>query len=469
MTKDDSTGLRQLLDTTLTHAVRFLGDLDTRQVTPMASLAELREALGGPLPETGPGPEQVVEDLVRAVEAGLLASTSGRFFGWVIGGALPAALAADWLTSAWDQNAAIVATSPAAAVAEEVCGAWLKEVLGIPRESSFALVTGSQMGHVTALAAARHSLLAARGWDVERRGLAGAPPLRVLASELRHESIGRAVRLLGIGTDAITPVATEPSGAISLEALAAVLDATDRAPTIVCLQAGELNTGAFDSFAEACALARRHGAWTHVDGAFGLWAAASRALRHLTDGIERADSWVTDGHKWLNTPFDIGFAFVAHPDAHREAMTTRASYFAHDAAGRDQMNWNPEWSRRARGFVVYAALRSLGKQGLAQLVERSAQQARQLVTGIGALGGAEVLAEPVVNQGLVRFLAPDGNHDRHTDAVIARIQERGEAWFGGTTWRGKRAMRVSVCNWRTTDADLHRAVQAVEAALSAAA
>jgi glutamate/tyrosine decarboxylase-like PLP-dependent enzyme len=459
--------LRALLDRTAAHAANFLDSLDARKVPPSASVHELRKALHRPLPTKGLEPERVVDELVRAVEPGLLASTGGRFFGWVIGGTLPAALAADWLTSAWDQNAAIVATSPAAAVTEEVCGAWLKDLLAIPADASFALVTGSQTAHVTALAAARNHLLARAGWDVERRGLGHAPPLRVLASDLRHESLERAVRLLGIGTDAVTLLPTEPSGSLRVDALAVALEQAESAPTILCLQAGELNSGTFDPLAEACGLARRQGAWTHVDGAFGLWAAASPKLHHLVQGAEQADSWATDGHKWLNTPFDIGFAFVAHPDAHRAAMTTRASYFAHDAIARDQMEWNPEWSRRARGFAVYAALRSLGRSGVAELVERCTRHARRLVGEIGELQETEVLAEPIINQGLVRFLARDGDHDRRTDDVIARIQEEGESWFGGTTWRGGRAMRVSVCSWRTADADIDRALAAVRAALAA--
>jgi glutamate/tyrosine decarboxylase-like PLP-dependent enzyme len=255
-----------------------------------------------------------------------------------------------------------------------------------------------------------------------------------------------------------------------MDALAEALDRSGDSPTIVCLQAGELSSGAFDPFGEACALARARGAWTHVDGAFGLWGAASPRLRHLTAGVDQADSWVTDGHKWLNSPYDLGFAFVAHPEPHRASMTASGTtYFAYDVVGRDEMDWNPEWSRRARGFAAYAALRSLGRQGIAELVERSARDARTLVSKLGQLPDAEVLAEPIINQGLVRFLARDGDHDRRTDAVIERVQSGGEAWFGGTTWRGKRAMRVSVCSWRTTDQDVDRAVRAIRAALNGVA
>jgi glutamate/tyrosine decarboxylase-like PLP-dependent enzyme len=456
-----------LLNRTVRHAVRYLDGLDDRPVAAQASVEQLRAALARPLDRQGADGERVIDELVAAVEPGLLASSGGRFFGWVIGGTLPAALAADWLTSTWDQNAAIVATSPAAAVVEEVVGSWLKQLLPIPAEASFALVTGSQMGHVTALAAARHHLLAADGWDVEARGLAGAPPIRLFASDLRHESIERAVRLLGIGTDSITRIPVDASGRLPLQVLREALGTAPHGPSIVCLQAGELNSGAFDDFQAGCELARRHGAWTHVDGAFGLWAGASSRLRHLFRGVELADSWVTDAHKWLNTPYDIGFAFTRHPYAHEGALKTGASYFSHDAVARDQMSWNPEWSRRARGFAVYAALASLGTEGVAELVERCVDHTRALVQRIAAFGDAEVLVEPVINQALVRFLAADGGHDARTEAVIAHLQQSGEAWFGATTWRGMRAMRISVCSWRTTEQDVERVANAVWSALQA--
>jgi glutamate/tyrosine decarboxylase-like PLP-dependent enzyme len=457
---------RPLLERAATHAAAYVDRLTDAPVAPTATADSWRATLRRRLPEHGVDPEQVIDDLVRDVDGGLLASGSGRFYGWVIGGVVPASLAADWLTSAWDQNGALVATSPAAAIVEEVCGDWLKELLGIPAPASFAIVTGCQMAHVTALAAARHRLLADRGIDVERRGLADAPALRVLASELRHESIERAVRFLGIGTDAIVDLRTEADGRIALEGLTDALGASPDAPTVVCLQAGELNSGAFDRFADACELASAHGAWVHVDGAFGLWAGASGRYRHLLAGVEHADSWATDGHKWLNVPFDSGFAFVADPEPHRAAMTVTASYFDHADGARDQMSWNPEWSRRSRGFAVYAAIRSLGRIGIADLVERCCRNATRLVHGIGSLPGAEVVAQPIINQGLVRFLSPDGDHDRRTDEVIERIRDGGVAWFGGTTWRGERAMRISVCNWRTGDDDVARTIEAVERALT---
>ncbi len=455
-----------LLDLTAAHADRYLAGLPARPIAATASIATLRRQLARPLPETGLAAETVIDELVRDVEGGLMGSAGGRFFGWVIGGTLPAALAADWLTAAWDQNAASNLTSPAEAVAEEVCGAWLKELLGLPASASFALVTGCQMAHTTALAAARHKLLRERGWDVEAAGLAGAPRLRILTTEHRHESLLRTVRLLGLGTGSVEYVAADGDGRMRMDGLAAALRRAEDGPTVVWLQAGDLNTGLFDPFDEACALAHATNAWVHVDGAFGLWAAASPRYRPLLAGVERADSWATDGHKWLNLPFDSGFVFVAHAAAHRAAFAQDASYSVPHEELRNQKDFNPEWSRRARSFPAYAAIRALGRAGIADLVERCSAHAARLVAGIGRLPGAEIVAEPVINQGLVRFLAEDGDHDRATDAVIARIQARGVAWFGGATWKGRRVMRVSVCNWLTSSEDVERSVQSVAEALA---
>ena len=390
------------------HAAAFLDGLPDRTVGATIGADELRRRLGGELPATPTDPVAVIDGLVRDVEGGIVGSTSGRFFGFVIGGALPVALAADWLTSTWDQNGASYACSPAAVVAEEVCGAWLKTLLGLPQAASFAFVTGCQMAHATALAAARHKLLQDRGVDVERSGLAGAPQLRVLTSENRHESIIRAARLLGIGTDAIEFLPCDELGAISLAALAAALEQSSDSPTIVCLQAGDLNTGAFDPFERACALVHAARAWVHVDGAFGLWAATSPRYRHLVAGVELADSWATDGHKWLNLPFDTGFVFVADPAAHSAVFAQPTSYAISAEGVREPKDWNPEWSRRARGFVVYAALRALGRSGVAEMVERCCGLATRLVDDLATLPGVEVLARPRINQGLVRFLAGAG-------------------------------------------------------------
>jgi glutamate/tyrosine decarboxylase-like PLP-dependent enzyme len=461
-----------VLDIAAAHAAKYLETLPSRPIAATASVAELRRRLLKPLPDTGMTAEAVIEELVRDTDGGILGSGSGRFFGWVIGGTLPVALAADWLTSAWDQNAASNLTAPAEAVVEEVCGAWVKELLGIPGAASFAFVTGCQMAHTTALAAARHKLLADRGWDVERSGLGGSPRLRILTTENRHESILRAARLLGLGTDAIDYVPADDRGRIDTGALQAALQRIGADPAVVCLQAGDLNTGVFDPFESACEIAHAAKAWVHIDGAIGLWAATSARYRHLLKGAEQADSWATDGHKWLNLPFDSGLVFVAHAAAHRAAFAQDTSYsIPHDEL-RNQKDWNPEWSRRGRGFPVYAALRALGRVGIAEIVERCCAHAERLVTGIGGLPGAEIVAAPVINQGLVRFLAPDGDHggdhDRATDAVIRRIQAKGVAWFGGATWRGMRVMRISVCNWLTTDDDIDQTLASVREALEQA-
>jgi glutamate/tyrosine decarboxylase-like PLP-dependent enzyme len=451
---------RAALQGAFDHALAYLENLDRMPVLPSATLEELRARLGKPLEDRGLPADQVLAELVRDCEGGILGSTGGRFFGWVIGGALPAALAADWLVTAWDQNAGLYAAGPAAGVVEEVAGAWIKEVLGLPASASFGFVTGCQMAHTTCLAAARHRVLARRGWNVEEQGLFGAPAIRVFSSTERHGTIDRAIRLLGFGRAAVTDLPTDVRGRLIPDALANALAAVDP-PAIVLLQAGDLNIGAYDDFSELIPIAHRHGAWVHVDGAFGLWAAASPRLRHLVRGVETADSWATDGHKWLNVPYDSGFAFVADAGAHRAAMSYRAPYLTHDTEARDQMDWNPEWSRRARGFAAYAALRELGREGIAQVVERCCDHARELVLRIGALPGAELVWEPTINQGLVRF-----GGDQRTDEVIAAIQATGEAWFGGTTWRGVRCMRVSVCNWRTTEQDVERSVQAVARVLA---
>lgn len=439
-------------------------------MAPTADLATLRRQLNKPLADDGLPPEQVVRELVRDVQGGIMGSGSGRFFAWVIGGALPSSVAADWLTSAWDQNAGLHATAPAAAVVEETAGAWLKQLFQLPESASFAFVTGCQMAHATCLAAARHALLEKRGWNVEERGLSGSPLIRILSSDQRHGSVDRAIRLLGLGTANIECLATDAQGRIQPEAVTQAFQEKASSPTILLLQAGEINLGSFDDFPGLIPIAHQHGAWVHVDGAFGLWAAASPKYRHLSEGMAAADSWATDGHKWLNVPYDSGFAFVAHPESHRASMSYDAPYLVLDSVARDQMDWNPEFSRRARGFATYAALRELGRSGVAAIVERCCAHAQSIVSGIGRLPGTEVLWQPVINQGLVRFLDPQGtDHDRHTDRVIAAIAKTGEAFFGGTTWRGQRAMRVSVCNWRTSEDDVRRTVRAVAQAMVAAA
>lgn len=457
------------LHTAVQHALEHLEQLDRRPVGASAELELLRQRLGGAVPEFPTPAQTVIEDLVAATKAGLHGCAGARFFAWVVGGVLHSALAADWLTSAWDQNAAMYSCAPAAAVVEEVVGDWLKDLLGLPSGASFALTTGCQLAHFTCLAAARYAVLERAGWNVNEHGLFGAPPVQIYTSDQRHGSVDRALRFLGFGDRSVTHLPTDEAGGIACPALRRVL-ADRTGPAIVVLHAADLNIGAFDHFDEVIPLARAAGAWVHVDGAFGLMARASPNQRSLTAGIEQADSWATDGHKWLNVPYDNGFAFVRERAAHRASMTISASYLAPDDRARDQIDWNPEWSRRARGFAVYAALRELGRSGLAALIDRCCEHAHAIVSGIASLPGAEALWTPTLNQGLVRFRDPrpgasDREHDERTDRVIAAVNATGAAYFSGTTWRGRRAMRVSVVNWRTTPEDVRRTRDAVATVL----
>src|SRR2546421_2277121 len=418
-----------------------------------------RQPLALPLPEAPTDTVTVVEELARDVEPGLTQMGGGRYFGFVIGGSVPAALAADWLTSAWDQNAGLALPTPAAAVVEEVAGRWVKELLGLPVHASFAFVTGCQMAHATALLAARHHVLMEAGHDVERDGLTGAPPIAVVAGAKRHGTLDRALRFVGLGASCVRPVAVDDQGRMLIDELRAELARTT-GPTIVCSQAGEGSTGAFDDIDAVAELAREHGAWHHVDGAFGLWAAASPELRHLTAGIERADSWATDAHKWLNVPYDNGIAFCAHPESHQAALGIRSVYLVFAEDGREPLDWTPEHSRRARGFTVYAAVRSLGRSGVADLVERCCARARDIAAGLTELPGCEILNDVVLNQVLLRF-----EDDEATDAVVAAVQASGEAWMGGTTWAGRRAIRISVSDWQPSEDDVQRTLVAFSAAL----
>lgn len=461
-----------LLQETVAHALAYLDGLPTASVSATLTLEQLRQRLGQPLPADESDPREVINQLVRNVEGGLTGSTGGRFFAWVIGGTVPAALAADWLTSTWDQNAGMFAVAPAAAVVEEVAGRWLLDLLRLPPTASFALVTGCQMAHVTCLAAARNAVLARHGWDVEQRGLIGAPAIRVVTGDQRHGTIERALRLLGLGRDCLVDIPVAANGQLTAAALEPVLAAHANTPTIVLLQAGDLNTGSFDPFPEVIPVAHRHGAWVHVDGAFGLWAAASPAHRHFTAGVEQADSWATDGHKWLNVPYDCGYAFVADRAAHYRSMAHHASYLNHSDVARDQVDWNPEYSRRGRGFATYAAIASLGRAGITRIVADSCRHAHTLVTAAARIPGVQVLHVPHINQGLLRFLeakpgAMEADHDKRTEAVTARITAAGEAFFACTTWRGRRCMRVSVCGWQTSDDDVARAIVAIRQAAQA--
>jgi glutamate/tyrosine decarboxylase-like PLP-dependent enzyme len=447
------TDSRELLRRTAELAADYVESLGERPVFPNVTPEQLREALGGPLPEEPLPPGQVVEELAAAAEPGVVALGSGRYFGFVIGGALPAALAADWLTSAWDQNAGLYVGGPSASVVEQVTREWLVDLLGLPADSSIGFVTGTQMAHVTGLAAARLHVLDAVGWDVGAQGLTGAPRVQVLVGEKRHVTVDRALRLLGLG--APTVVAADSQGRLAPEAL---IETLGEGPAIVCAQAGEVNTGAFDPLPEIADACEAAGAWLHVDGAFGIWAAVSPRLRHLVAGLERADSWTTDAHKWLNVPYDSGIVLCKHQASHRAAMTIAASYLIQDEGAqrvRDQVDWVPEFSRRARGFSVYAALRSLGRSGLVELVERCCGGATRFAETIVQLDGVEVLNEVVLNQVLFCF-----ESDERTDEALARVQESGRVWLSGTTWDGRKAIRVSVSNWQTGDEEIDLAVEA---------
>ena len=446
----------------------YLDSLATRPVGRPVDLVALRAALGGPLPGGPTDAIEVVEGLAAAAEPGLVGSAGPRYFGFVIGGGLPAALGADWLTSAWDQNAGLYVISPAAAVAEEVAGAWLIELLDLPSGTSVGFVTGATMANFTALAAARHGVLAKAGWDVERLGLQGAPPVTVVTHGGTHVTVYASLQMLGLGRegDHVRRIAADDQGRMRPEALREAL-ATIHGPTIVCTQVGNVNTGAFDPLDEIVPIAHDQGAWVHVDGAFGIWAAAVPSLRERMRGHTAADSWSTDAHKWLNVPYDSGLVFVRDAAAHHAAMTLGAEYYIEtDGGERDNYNWAPESSRRARGFAVLAALRSLGRSGLVDLVERDCAHARRFAERLAAGPRVSILNEVVLNQVLVRFEGSpadtDGSAgDARTRAVIAAVQRDGTCWLSGTTWAGRAAMRVSVSGWQTTAEDIERSAAAI--------
>jgi glutamate/tyrosine decarboxylase-like PLP-dependent enzyme len=419
-------------------AEEHLDGLGERRVGAITSYEDTVAALDEPLPEAGSDPVAVIEHLASVAGPATVASPGPRYFGFVTGGALPAALAADWLASAWDQNAFSRVSSPAATAIEAVAERWVLEALDLPPAASVGFTTGATMANFTGMAAARHSVLERAGHDVERDGLAGAPPIRVLAGTHVHASMLVALRYAGLGAPELLPAA-DLAGAIG------------DGPTIVCAQAGEVNTGAVDPLGEIAGAARAHDAWLHVDGAFGLWAAASPRFRRLVDGADRADSWAVDAHKWLNVPYDGAMAIVADRAAVRAAIGVTAAYIPADD-GREPIDLSPEMSRRARAIPVYAALRQLGREGLAELIDRCCALARRLADAMEQLDGAQVLNEVVLNQVLVRFRDDDGT----TRAVIEEVQRGGEAWLGGTVWEGRAAVRVSVSNWSTTEEDIDR-------------
>jgi glutamate/tyrosine decarboxylase-like PLP-dependent enzyme len=478
-----------------------------RPVWATATLRELRAALGGPLPATPIDPTDVIDALARAAEPGLVTTTGPRYFGFVTGGALPATVAAEWLTAVWDQPASLYVLSPAAAVVEEVAGAWLIDLLGLPASCSVGFVTGCHMANFTALAAARHELLRRTGWDLEAEGLQGAPRLRVIVGDEVHVSVVGALRMLGIGSRQIVRVAADDQGRMRPDALEAAFSGDGNVaqsssthgvvhssselnvakgsseldvpkgfsgpnvaqgfspantPTIVCAQAGNVNTGAFDPLDAIADVASRHQAWLHVDGAFGLWAAASDALKHHVRGIERADSCATDAHKWLNVPYDSGLVFVAHPAAHRAATSLNAAYLVRSPdEPREPMDWVPESSRRARGFAVYAALRSLGRSGVADLVDRCCRLAQRFADRLRREPSLRILNEVVLNQVLVRVVPPAGDADVATREALRIVQEERVCWLGGSRWHDMDAMRISVSNWSTTEEDIDRSADSI--------
>ena len=446
-----------LLERARAHAEHYLRVQPGRHVGARADRAELLGALQVPMSRAGEPAGQVIDALAAQGERGAVASGSGRYFGFVIGGSYPVAMAADWLTSAWDQNAGIHATSPLAAVVEEVAADWMLDLFDLPRESSVGFVTGCQMANFTCLAAARHKLLRDAGWDVEADGLQGAPRVHVVASTESHVTVDVALRYLGFGTRGIHRVESDAQGRMRADSLRNVVAGLD-GPLLICAQSGNVNTGAFDPLDQIGAIANARGAWLHVDGAFGLWARASGARRNLAIGMELADSWATDAHKWLNVPYDCGLAIVRHANDHRAAMTSAAAYLIQTrGAERDAVDWVPEFSRRARGVPVYATLRTLGSEGVAGLVDGCCDHAQQFAALLAAEPGVCVLNDVVLNQVLVRF----GDDDAVTRAVVAGVQGEGTCWLSGTTWHGVAAMRISVSNWSTSESDIARSAEAV--------
>jgi glutamate/tyrosine decarboxylase-like PLP-dependent enzyme len=456
-----------VLDAATTAARRYLASLPDRRVYPDTSPEAIRAVVDVPLPDAGTPAADVVSALARDVEPFVTAHASGRFFGFVIGGLHPAAYGAELLVSTWDQNAGLYAPTPGVAIVEEVAARWMVELLGLPTGSSVGFVTGGQMANFTCLAAARDRVLRAVGWDVEADGLVGAPRIHVVVKTGRHSTIGTALRYLGLGERRVTEIGSDEEDRFLLDDLRTTLERLE-GPTIVCAEAGNVNTGAFDRF-EAIAdavdahRARGNPTWVHVDGAVGLLAAASREHRQLTEGLDRLDSWSTDGHKLLNVAYDCGVAICRDPAPHRAAMSVRASYLIQgDGEVREAMDWNPEFSRRARGLGVYAVLRSLGRDGVAALVDRTAGLAQRFAAELGASGHVEIVNHVALNQVLVRWLPPeDVGPDAFNDAVVAAVQADGTAYVSGTTWRGRRLMRISVSDWASDEHDVDRTVVAM--------
>lgn len=438
-----------LLDDAVRRACRYLQDLDERSVAPTAAALAGLDRLGGALPEEGMAPAELLALLDTAASPATVACAGGRYFGFVTGGVLPSALAAGWLASAWDQNALSTVTSPVGAAIESVALGWLLDVLGLPSDSAGAFVTGATMANFTALAAARHGVLARAGWDVEADGLFGAPAVTVIVGGEVHATLFKVLALLGLGRDRVVTVSADGQGRMDIDSIPAI-----SGPTIVCVQAGNVNTGAFDAIGAICERVHGDGAWVHVDGAFGLWAAASPKLSALADGVATADSWATDAHKWLNVSYDSGIAIVRDADSLRAAMSISAAYLP-TVAAREPFHYTPESSRRARGVEIWAALRSLGRNGLAALVERNCAMAARMAKALRD-AGHDVLNDVILNQVLVSF----GDGDA-TNRVVAAVQEDGTCWCGPTVWQGRAAMRISISSWATTEEDIDKSIAAI--------
>jgi glutamate/tyrosine decarboxylase-like PLP-dependent enzyme len=446
--------LRSLLSEAANRAISYAENVDERSVFPPQRAIEELGGLGGPLPERGEDAIDVLKLLDEIGSPATVATTGGRYFGFVVGGALPTTIGAHWIADAWDQNAGLYDLSPVSTYLEEVALQWIVDLLHLPSNSGGAFVTGAQMANFTALAAARHAVLHQAGWNVEGGGLYGAPPITVVVGEEAHATVLKAIALLGLGRDRVITVPADGQGRIKPAEIPRLTG-----PSIVCAQAGNVNSGAFDPLIDICHAAHQQSAWVHVDGAFGIWAAVAPKRRYLVDGLPLADSWATDAHKWLNVPYDSGIALVREPNFLRDAMTISASYLS---AGqrREPMQWGPESSRRARAIEIWAALRSLGREGLAELIERTCRHATTFAERLRS-AGFDVLNEVVLNQTLVSF-----GDAATTTRIIRAIQEEGTCWCGGTTWRGRAAMRISVSSWATTDADVERSLGAILAIAS---
>jgi glutamate/tyrosine decarboxylase-like PLP-dependent enzyme len=443
-------------------ASRFLAGLPNRHVGARVSSQQLRESLGGPLPVAGTDPERVIQELFTGADPGVVAQAGPRYFGFVTGGALPVTVAADWLASAWDQNVTLYVHSPAAATLEDVVAGWILELLRLPSNASVGFTSGCHMANFTGLAAARHEVLRRAGWDVERQGLQLAPRVRVFAGNEVHVSVVGALRFLGFGADELELVAADDQGRMRADALRERISSAT-GPVIVCAQAGNVATGASDPIAEIVAIAHERQAWVHVDGAFGLWAAAVPEMREQVRGLEGADSWATDAHKWLNVPYDSGLVIVANAAAHRAAMSFKASYLQRGAdEERTGMDWVPESSRRARVIPLYALIRTLGRDGIAEMIRRNVQLAHRMAERLSQVPGVRILNQVVLNQVLVQF---DGTRDRSADeitrVVMSEIQAEGTCWAGGAVWQGKQVMRISISNWSTSEADIDRSAAAI--------